>query len=84
LDQALNLMNSDLIRRQVGEAAASFEALEDATFIHELFLAAVSRLPSAQEQQRMMAYLQTSSDRRQAIEDMVWAVINTNEFIFQH
>ena len=28
--------------------------------------------------------VETSPNRRQAIEDLIWAVINTNEFMFQY
>lgn len=64
LDQALQLMNSDLIR--------------------DLYLAAFSREPREVELAKLIAHLQAGPNRRQAIEDLIWAVINTNEFMFQH
>jgi hypothetical protein len=84
LDQALQLMNSDLIRSQIQRAAARLERLSDAALLDELYLAAISRQPNDKERARLATHLQAAPDRRQAIEDVVWAVLNTNEFLFQH
>ncbi|MBC7819633.1 MAG: DUF1553 domain-containing protein, partial [Planctomycetaceae bacterium] len=86
LDQALQLMNSDLIRGQVAHAAGRFEkdTLPNETLIRDLYLAAFSREPREVELAKLTAHLEDSSNRRQAIEDLIWAVINTNEFVFQH
>jgi len=84
LDQALQLMNSSLIRDRVGKAAGRFEKLPEEQFIRKLYLAAVSRRPSDAEQTTISAHLKAGPDRRKAVEDVIWAIINTNEFMFQH
>ena len=84
LDQALQLMNSELIRSQVQQAAVRFEKLENPALLDELYLAALCRKPNEKERPKLLAYLTGAQDRRRAIEDIVWAVLNTNEFMFQH
>jgi hypothetical protein len=84
LDQALQFMNSSLIRSRVSEGTRRLSVLKDEKLIEELYLAAFSRLPSETEQNTIGQYLQTASDRHQAIEDIIWSLINTNEFMFQH
>ena len=92
LDQALQLMNSDLIRDQVAHAAGRFEQKfvgvagkpPNDTLIRDLYLAAFCREPREVELAKLIAHLEAGPNRRQAIEDLIWAVINTNEFMFQH
>ena len=84
LDQALQLMNSDLIRERVAAARVNFEMLSDNELAERLYLNAFTRLPSASERATVAEHLNASKDRGQAIEDLVWALINTNEFLFQH
>ncbi len=84
LDQALQLMNSGLIRSQIQQGAVRLERLGNEALLDELYVAAVCRPPTGKERARLLGYLQASQDRRQAIEDVVWAVLNTNEFMFQH
>jgi len=84
LDQALQLMNSPLIRQQLNSARAALEPLDNERLVDELYLRAYSRFPTAAERATVQRHLADSADRPQAIEDLVWALINTNEFIFQH
>jgi hypothetical protein len=50
----------------------------------EMFLAALCRYPSAEEKRRVAATLTATPDRRQALEDVLWALLNHREFRFQH
>jgi hypothetical protein len=62
----------------VARQATDDEALE------ELFLATLTRSPTSDERAAAVASLSTSADRRQAWSDMLWALINTREFITNH
>ncbi|MDG2384750.1 MAG: DUF1549 and DUF1553 domain-containing protein [Pirellulaceae bacterium] len=84
LDQALQLMNSPLIRQQVNHARQRFGQMSDQELTDQLYLSAFSRFPKPQEVQAILDHLEATHDREQAIEDIVWALINTNEFLFQH
>lgn len=56
----------------------------DNDILEELFLATLSRLPSAQDRQAFADYRKMITDRRAAFTDTVWALINTREFILNH
>lgn len=68
----------------------------DAEKIEELYLAAYGRLPSAEEIKIADAHLarprvdaqnkplEPSKAKRQGYEDLLWALINTKEFLFNH
>lgn len=49
--------------------------------VEELFLRALCRRPSERECQRAIESIESASDRRQALEDLVWALLNSKEFI---
>jgi hypothetical protein len=56
----------------------------DAEVIEELFLATLSRFPDAGEKRAALEHVRAARDRKTAFVDMVWALINTREFILNH
>ena len=56
----------------------------DEEIIGQLYLAAYCRRPSAAEIETAMNHIKAKGDRVQALEDIGWAILNTNEFLFQH
>jgi len=47
-------------------------------------LVALSREPSSTEVEAAVKHLTAASDRRQAVEDLGWVLINSKEFLFRH
>ncbi|HVU89595.1 MAG TPA: DUF1549 and DUF1553 domain-containing protein [Pirellulales bacterium] len=88
--QALHLMNApSLDRRLTGDTgrvarlAASSQSPEQ--IVEELYLATYSRNPTSEERLATAALIKgDSAERRQAIEDLLWALLNTPEFIFKN
>jgi len=93
--QTLHLMNAPGLHRKVtsdsgkiAELAKSKRPVEE--IVDELYLLAYSRLPSADERQRAAKLFETkktgdeaSAHRRMLTEDVLWALINTPEFMFR-
>jgi Protein of unknown function (DUF1549)/Protein of unknown function (DUF1553) len=52
--------------------------------VEEIYLAAFSRLPTADEKGKALGYLEQHKEMRTGLEDLVWALLNTREFIFNH
>jgi hypothetical protein len=52
-------------------------------FLDELFWSAVSRAPTADELQRLEAHILASENRMNGLQDAVWAVLNSNEFLLR-
>lgn len=56
-----------------------------ATNVRELYETALSRKPNNEELSAAMNYVTSKADRlREAYEDLVWSVINSKEFLFNH
>ncbi|MBI1349072.1 DUF1553 domain-containing protein [bacterium] len=87
--QALHLMNSkDLYQRVTakdGRAADLAEReLSPEQIVEEVYLAVYGRRPSADELSIAVTDFPTDpKDRRVLIEDLMWALINTAEFVFE-
>jgi hypothetical protein len=52
--------------------------------ITALYLAALARTPSPEEMNASKQHIADQQDRRQAFEDVGWAILNSKEFLFQH
>jgi len=52
--------------------------------IDELFLACLTRFPTETERAEARKHLEQESDRSAALQDLLWALINTREFILNH
>jgi hypothetical protein len=93
LAQSLHLLNSkdvqDKITDDKGTAAllAADTKSSDDEKLRQLYIAALSREPKEKELAVAKEYLGKAKDekgKRQACEDIVWALINTKEFLFNH
>ncbi len=56
----------------------------DAEAVEELFLAALSRPPSHDDARSALDHLRSSLDRASGLADVLWALINTREFVLNH
>jgi hypothetical protein len=53
--------------------------------VREIYLSAYARHPDAEEFKAALAHLgRTEAPRAESVQDLVWAVINTPEFVFNH
>lgn len=59
-------------------------AMEHPQLVEEAYLRTLSRLPSDEELQISLAHLKDSEDPATAAGDLLWALINTKEFIVNH
>jgi hypothetical protein len=55
-----------------------------AYMVDSLYLAALSRRPSPKELTQAAHYLQGFPDSLQVLQDLFWALLNSNEFILNH
>ena len=56
----------------------------DAEILDTLYLRALSRRPSPKTRTAMLAHVGNSTNKRQAWEDVLWTLLNSQEFIYQH
>ncbi len=89
LAQSLHLLNSDEMQKKLsgdsGRAAKyAADPRSDQEKLRELYLVALSRQPRANELATAIAYLSGKENRREAYEDVVWTLVNSKEFMFNH
>ncbi len=88
--QALHLLNSpevhDKLTHRHGIArklAATTKSNDELT--DEIYLSTLSRFPTADEQTlTKLVFDAAGTNRHQAVEDVLWAVMNTKEFLYNH
>jgi len=90
LAQSLHLLNSAEVQGKLtaktGRAAllAADAGRTDDDKLRELYLLVYSREPVAEELEIAKAHLNKATDKQQAYEDLIWALLNTKEFLFNH
>ncbi len=88
--QSLHLMNSNglqgkLVSAKGRVAAWAAPAKSPAEIVREIYLSAYAREPDAEEFKSASTHLNRSEvPRAESVQDVVWAVINTPEFVFNH
>jgi hypothetical protein len=89
LAQVLLLANSDEMENKIAHGEGRVVKLIEAKKpikekIEELYLASVSRPPTEEELAKTTQYVESSEDQRRAVEDVLWTLLNTREFMFNH
>lgn len=88
ITQALHLLNSPEINEKLThkQGFARRLAISPKTtdeVLDELFLTTLTRLPTSEERALLREAFPTDGrDRRTAVEDVLWSVLNTKEFLF--
>jgi hypothetical protein len=52
--------------------------------VEELFLAALARRPTSRELQGSLGSIKMAGNRKEALADLFWALLNSREFLFTH
>lgn len=85
--QILHLMNSPALNRKLlldsarpAKLAGSEESNEK--IVEEAYLRVYSRFPSDDEKKAALEFLPARDQRRRAVEDLFWVLLNTPEFMF--
>lgn len=89
LAQALHLLNAPeieakLVHDQGRAARLAADKRPDRDKVEELYLAAFSRPPNVDELKDVLSFLNQATDKKRAYRDLLWALLNTREFAFNH
>jgi hypothetical protein len=87
--QVLALANHPRVWEKInapsGRVAQVLKSERDAAGrIEELFLGSVSRLPTDAEQQACQEFLAAADTPEKGLQNVLWSLINTREFLLQH
>ncbi|QEH39179.1 hypothetical protein OJF2_77910 [Aquisphaera giovannonii] len=89
MTQALLMISGGLLNRKVADPkgrAATLAAAKapPAKAVEELFLCTVSRPPTAEETKEAVADIAAAGSPKEGLEDLLWTLLNTREFQFNH
>lgn len=89
-EQVLHLMNSTHVQRKIAKSErliglARAHKHDPAGLVERLYLLVLSRRPSVEESRTAAEYLRRAwFSNRAVMEDLVWALINSKEFLYRH
>ncbi len=89
LAQALHTLNGEILAKKLADKAGRIESLtkdkvESDAAIEQLYLAAFSRSPRPEELQALKSFEKEAESPRQFYEDVLWTLLNSKEFLFNH
>ena len=88
LSQSLHLMNGDTVSPKVQQGnligKMLLEKKTPAQIIETIYVRCLARSPSADERKTLEALVAAEKDKKQALEDIFWSVLNPREFLFNH
>ncbi len=89
--QALHVINGDTLNKKLsnpdGYVALFLKlGLSDSRILEHVYLTAFSRYPTETEKSSLLADLSKAREtgREQALEDMMWSLLTSKEFLFNH
>jgi hypothetical protein len=87
LTQVLHLMNGEALNKKIasdqGRIAKALAAKKtEDEIIEELYLATFSRKPTDADRKRVKAHIAEAPSKREGLEDLLWALLNSAEFVF--
>jgi hypothetical protein len=90
IPQALLMMNSVLVNTYVTASGKTFLAqaltrgMKDDEILTALYQRTLARKPKAEEMAICRRYLKKVNNRKEALEDIFWSLINSTEFLTKH
>ena len=89
LAQVLLLANSDEMEGKINATQGRLaklikQNLPAPEVIDNLYQVSFSRLPTAKEKARSLDHVNKSDNKQQALEDLLWVILNSKEFMFNH
>ena len=89
LRQALHLLVGSTYTTKIGAEGGRVDRLlsagaSDREIVRELYLAALSRYPTAEEEARLQALIEGAPSRRKGVENLAWGLLASRQFTYNH
>lgn len=88
LSQALHLLNGESVHGKIQQGKVVERLLAEGKtpeqILEELAIRCLTRKPTDKERTELGAMLGEGKENQQALEDVFWALLNSQEFLFNH
>ncbi len=88
LSQSLHLLNGEATTQRIAAGNLVGRRLQEKKapeqIIDELYVRCLSRKPVAKEREKLMALVNAEADKKKALDDVFWSLLNSREFMFNH
>ena len=88
LSQALHLLNGDAVHGKIQRGGVVKKLLDEGKTaeqaIETLYIRCLTRKPTAEELQQLTTLVNEAPDVQVGLEDVMWAILNSREFLFNH
>src|SRR5439155_1133104 len=87
--QAMHLLNGTALNKKIASPTGRIDKLFNAKksvpeMVDELYLTTLSRLPQPDERQRVLGWIARAPNPREGVNDLLWVLLNSREFLFNH
>ncbi len=89
ISQVLHVLNSPAIHKKLSHQSGRLRVIaanypDNAKAVEQIYLSCYARYPEQTELDAAVKYLNEAENRQSALEDVVWSVMNSLEFLFNH
>ena len=88
LSQALHLLNGETVQNKITQGGLVKRLLGEgqmpAQVVEALYLRTLTRMPTPEERQKLVAVVAQAENPQVGLEDTFWAILNSREFLFNH
>ncbi|HYO84154.1 MAG TPA: DUF1549 domain-containing protein [Bryobacteraceae bacterium] len=81
--QTMHMISGATIQKKISTANIELSVPDD-QLIESIFLRALVRRPSEEERSGLLSRIKVAPDRKAAYQDLLWALLNSKEFLYQH
>jgi hypothetical protein len=87
--QAMHLLNGAALNKKIASPTGRIDTMLKAKkspteMVDELYLTTLSRLPQEDERQRVLGWIERAPNPREGVQDLLWVLLNSREFLFNH
>jgi len=81
LNQALHLISGDTLQKKITDPRSILQTTRN---VEEMYLRTLSRYPDADERSAAEQAIDKAGETRRGYEDLLWALLNSKEFLYNH